>query len=643
MENAVRYGKYTLHERLASGTLADIFRATTRTANGADLPVVIKKIRDDLAQDADFLKRFVDEARVASLLAHPNVARIFEWGRHEQGLFIAMEYIEGTNLAALMQAVAEQGIRFAPTTGIYIILETLDGLGYAHGLKDPYGNPMGLVHRGVCPQNIVVSSEGQVKLVDFGLAKVTSKLQETRPGLFEGKYGYMAPEVVRHQAVDARADLYSIGVVLYELLTGNKVQGTGPEAQISAVIRTVREQPPSAIHSDIPTELDQFLVRATSDQADQRPATASEMHAELDTFLKRWDRRVDPDALSSFILEVLSGRAGQKKENVGFAFGEATSQWMARGENLEELVKIPMAGGPADEAEPPLPGTPAADPAAGMEPPPAAQEASPPSPEGLLAEVPQAPQAPQAPAPAPAPAPDAVEEPHEPEFAPPKGRFSGGETVMAIKEGGLGKGRQLKNLLIVLAALAVVIAVVVLVVVNLKKEGGESAKKVEPAETESEKYAGAVKVVTEPDGAIVLIDGSPVEPVGSPPRIMGLRAGKHQVRLLVPGYLPLEEEIDFKADEPLTIERKLTERRGDLSIATKPAGAWLYVNGKRVGKTPRKLSDISAARNYKLVLKRRRFKTERMEIGPADWPENPDENLQIEKKLERKRRRRRRR
>ena len=313
MSNSTAFGKYTLLERLASGSLADIFRATTRTAAGEDLPVVIKKIHDQLATNADFLAGFVDEARVASMLEHPNIVKVFEWGRNGEALFIAMEYIEGTNLATLMQAVAEQGTRFPPTVGIYIVSQALAGLAYAHGVKDAYGNPLGLVHRNVSPPNIVISSSGQVKLVDFGLARVSSKLIDTRPDVFRDEYGYLAPEVLRHQAVDGRADLYSLGVVLYEVLSGRKITAQAAETQIEAIARSIAQTPPSSVHADIPVELDQLLARAMAENPAARPASAAAMRTELDAFLDRWDRKVDTDSLSSFLVEALSGRIGQKK------------------------------------------------------------------------------------------------------------------------------------------------------------------------------------------------------------------------------------------------------------------------------------------------------------------------------------------
>jgi serine/threonine protein kinase len=626
MTDPATFGKYTLIERLASGSIADIYRATTRTATGEDLPVVIKKIHDELAADADFLAGFVDEARVASMLEHPNIVKVFEWGRNGNTLFIAMEYIEGTNLATLMQAVVEQGVRFQPTIGIYIVSQALAGLAYAHEIKDAYGNSLGLVHRNVSPPNIVISSAGQVKLVDFGLARVSSRLIDTRPDVFKGEYGYLAPEVLGRKDLDGRADLFSLGVTLYEVLSGTKIRALAAETQIEAIARTINQAPPSSIHADIPVELDRLLASAMSENPSARPATAGIMRTELDAFLDRWDRKIDADALSSFLVDALSGRMGQKKENVSFAFGEATSQWMARGENMEELVRIPVTGDFVQDSQ-----APASAPAAAPTPAPAPSAA--PQPDDLLSGVPFAQQPPS----------DASQV-TEPVSAPPKGKFAGGETVWAIKEGGLGKGRQLKNLVIVLLGVALLAAVTVLVVWQLaSKEDKVKKKVVKPPPAEEEKFAGALSVTTQPDGAIVLVDGDPVERQGDPPRIMGLRAGDHSIKLVVPGYEPWQGDVSLQAEKPFVLEQKLKQRHGKLVIDSQPRKAWVFIDGKRIGRTPRTIANLPLGKAHKIVLFRKRYSKLQWEIGPSDWPDYPASELKVTKKLTKPARRRRRR
>lgn len=589
----VPFGKYSLHERLVSTPVADIYRAVTRRADGGELAVVVKRLRPEASQDPNFLTSFVDEARVASLLEHPNIVRTYEWGKQEDSLFIAMEYIQGTNLASLMQSVAEQDQRFPPAIGLHIVCEVLTGLAYAHGLGDPYGNPLGLVHRDVSPPNIVLSSSGEVKLVDFGLAKLATRLQSTLPGAFKGKFTYMAPEQIRRRDVDVRADIFSCGVMLYELLTGIKLQSSGEESGIQSVFQAVRTQPPSAVHADIPLELDRLVARAMAEDPGGRPATAVDMLGELGQFLDRWDRKVDAAGLAAYLVETMSGDAGQpeEKEKKGFAFGEATSQWMAQGDNMDELVKV--------------------------HPEPRAQEQA--APERLL----------------------------EAEFKPPpKRRFSTGQTVMAILQGGLGKRRQLKTLLILLGGAALVVLVVVFILSSLGKDD-ETKKEVaeQPPPAPVEAFAGAVQFNTQPQGALIFVDGDLVKPEGRPPRVMGLRAGMHRVKLMHPGYLPWEDDITFEADQPRVIERKLEERLGNVVFASRPSRAKIYLNGELVGRTPKTVENLSAARSHKVVLKARgrRWEPLRFSIEPPDWPEEIDADLKIEKQLQERKRRRRRR
>lgn len=608
-QDPIPFGKYTLHERLASTPVADIFRATTRKADGGELSVVIKRLRPEASQDPNFLTSFVDEARVASMLEHPNIAKTYEWGRHEDSLFIAMEYIRGTNLGSLMQSVAEQSLRFPPTVALHVVCEVLTGLAHAHGQKDPFGNLMGLVHRDVSPPNIVLSASGEVKLVDFGLAKLANRLQATLPGAFSGKFTYMSPEQIRRKEVDARADIFSCGVVLYELLTGIKLQSKGEESDIGSILKAAQSKPPSSVHADIPIELDELIARTMQEIPGSRPASAVDMLGELGQFLDRWDRKVDAQSLAGYLVEVMSRQASQpevqaekieqeaeqdkpEKAKPGFAFGEATSQWMAQGDKMEELVKIHPEPAPVEE-------------------------------------------------------PAAPEQPAEPEFKPPpKRRFSAGQTVMAILEGGLGKRRQFKTLLILLGAAALVILVVVFIISSLS--GEDEVKKeevVEPPPAPVEAFAGAIQFKTEPDGALVFVDGDLVKPEGRPPRIMGLRAGMHRIKLAHPGYLPWEDDITFEADKPRVIEQKLEERIGNVVFASKPSKVKIYLNGELVGRTPKTVENLSAAKSHKVVLKAkgRRWEPLRFSIEPPDWPEQIDEDLKIEKKLKKRKRRRRRR
>ncbi len=580
MSGPIPFGRYQLNERLAAGSIADIFRAATQAADGSSVMVVIKRIRDDLSGDPAFSGAFVDEAKLAASLEHANIAKVYEWGQQDGALFIAMEYIEGTNLASLQQSCSEQGLRFPATLAIHIVAELLAGLGYAHGLSDAFGHPLGIVHRGVSPHNVVLSSAGQVKLIDFGVARASSRVQGTRPGIFSGQITYMAPEVVARQAVDARADQFSVGVMLYELLTGLKLNAHsagGPQV----VLQAMQARPPSTVHADIPAELDGLIARATAPDPSARFASAEQMRAELLAFLQRWDRQTDADGLSSFLVEALSGRSAGKPAG-GFAFGEATSHWFAEG---DELVR-------ADPIEP--------------------AEPAPPT-EAVVV----------------------------PEMVAPAGNFSAGSTVMAVEAGGLGKRRHLKAFGIVAGGAAIVVLLVVLIVSSLSDGPTPQPKKDPPEAPDTSGFAGPVQVKIVPDNALVFVDGDPVEPAGDPPRIMNLRAGQRRFKIVAPGFLAWEGDVVLERSAPKVIEQELAPRTGTVVLKSKPR-ALVFFGGKRLGRTPVRIPDVQAPKVHKVVLRARRHLPLKFDIKPSDWPDDPAAELVVEKQLKKKGRRRRR-
>ena len=599
MTTNTTFGRYTLVERLAAGSVADLYRATTSMADGSSLMVVIKRIRQELSSDPIFAGAFEDEAKIAASLQHPNIAKVYEWSRVDDALFIALEYIEGTNLASLLQSCSEQQVRFPATMALHIVSELCAGLQYAHGLTDNFGHPLGIVHRGINPRNVIISSDGHVKLVDFGMAKASSRVHGTRPGAFGSATTYMAPEVIQRAACDARADVFSAGVVLYELLTGAKLHNaseTGPQA----LVETMRARPPSAVQPDIPSDLDQVVVQAAAWDPSQRFQTAGQLGQALLTLLQRWDRQVDAEELSSFLVEVLSGRSAGKPAG-GFAFGEATSHWFAEG---EELVQTDLTDGQIPEV--------------------AAPDAS-----GLDLAM----------------APDPFAQ--EPLMAPPKGGgFSAGSTVMAVEDSGLGKKRHLKAFGIVGGVVVAVVLLVALVLSNLSKDPNEEAKKAPKVEVNAGGFAGPVQVMAEPEGVLIFVDGDPVRMVGNPPRLLNLRSGKRRLRLMAPGYLPWEADLVLEKDKPTLVSQKLEPRIGKLVIRSKPKGALIFLDGKKAGRTPKTFENLSAAKAYKISLLAKRYSLLKFELRPSDWPDDPAAVLEIDKQLtrpaKRKQRRRRR-
>jgi serine/threonine protein kinase len=596
MSQPTAYGKYQLLVKLATGGLADLYQAQTRLANGRDLAVVIKRLRPEVVANPEFAAMFVDEARIAAALDHPNIARIYEWGRVEHSYFIAMEYIEGTNLGSLMQSLAEQRERFPPTLSLYVMSEVLAGLSFAHNLKDPFGNVLGIVHGGICPPNIVISARGAVKLVDFGLARAVFRRHKNIPAQFAYQFTYFAPEAIGEHEVDARADLFSCGVVLYELLTGQKLHSLGRSEQRQTLIETVNAHPPSSVFTDIPAELDRVVQSCLGEDPVDRPPSADALRATLTAFLQHWDHTANAETLSALLLDTFSGRAHHKG---GFSFGEATSQWLAQGDELQRMTpdetpENQVALAPPVTEEPISPDAEAAVPA-------------------LIGKL----------------------DSRAPEYQAPRQSFASGDTVMAIEEGGLGKKRQQTTLLRMGGIVAALILLVGLIIYWLVKDTGETAPI--SAGPSTNRFAGAVNVNVTPEGALIFVDGDPVKPEGNPPQLLNLRPGQHRIKLMYPGYLFWEGDIVLEADQPSAIERVLEERTGKLVITSVPPGANLIQDGSRLlGKTPYTIDQYLVRKTMKVVLDLKGYQVVRVTVEPSDWPEDPGAELKIEKKLEKK-------
>lgn len=213
-------GRYEIKRRLAEGGMAEVYLAQATGPEGFAKDVVIKVVRGFLSSDQQFIDMFINEARLSSRLNHANVVQIFDFGKHQQSYFIAMEYVRGTSLFDLRKRCRDRGIPFPPTLVAEIGAQVARGLQYAHSLSDK-GKPLGIVHRDVTPHNVLLSFDGAVKLTDFGIAKASTT--HTAPGVLKGKFAYMAPEQARGEMVDSRTDIFALGVVLWEMLTGGRL------------------------------------------------------------------------------------------------------------------------------------------------------------------------------------------------------------------------------------------------------------------------------------------------------------------------------------------------------------------------------------------------------------------------------------
>ncbi len=296
------FGKYRLLEPLASGGMADVFRAEVSGAEGVTKEVALKLVRGEHDQRSEFVRMFVEEARLASRLTHANVVQVFEFDQVEGRYYIAMELVRGRHLGHVADRCRERGLRFGVARAVHVGAEVARALAYAHRLAGADGCSLGLVHRDVSPHNVLVSFEGEVKLADFGIARAMSRVGLTRPGTIKGKLAYMAPEQARGEPVDARADVFSLGVVLWELCAGRRLFARESEAAtLAAVLSSERLSPPSAWNEEVPAEIDAAVLSALERDPSRRTASAQLLATALSGLLLRVARSPEEIDLRAFM------------------------------------------------------------------------------------------------------------------------------------------------------------------------------------------------------------------------------------------------------------------------------------------------------------------------------------------------------
>jgi serine/threonine protein kinase len=281
----IPFGKYYLLERINVGGMAEVFKAKAFGVEGFERLVAVKRILPNIAEDEEFITMFIDEAKIAVQLQHANVAQIFDLGKVDDSYFIALEYVHGKDLRAVSDHLKKQGQRMPTPQACFVIMQICEGLDYAHNKKDGQGRDLNLVHRDVSPQNILLGYEGELKIVDFGIAKAAGKASKTQAGILKGKFGYMSPEQVRGLPVDRRSDIFALGIVLYELLTGERLFVGESDFSTLEKVRNVEILPPSSFNDKISPELERIVLKALAKDADDRYQNAIDLHDDLQAYL----------------------------------------------------------------------------------------------------------------------------------------------------------------------------------------------------------------------------------------------------------------------------------------------------------------------------------------------------------------------
>lgn len=279
------FGKYLLLERINIGGMAEVFKAKTYGIQGFERFLAIKRILPNMAEDDEFINMFVDEARIAVQLSHANVVQIYELGKFENEYYIAMEYVSGRDMRQVLDKLRKEEITVPVPAAAFIISKICEGLDYAHRRTDPSGRPLNLIHRDVSPQNILVGYEGAVKITDFGIAKAEDRASKTQAGVLKGKFAYMSPEQVRGLPIDRRSDIFAVGILLYEMLTGERLFVGESDFTTLEKVRNAEVPPPRTHNPDIPEALEAIVLKTLARDRDERYQWASELHEELQQFL----------------------------------------------------------------------------------------------------------------------------------------------------------------------------------------------------------------------------------------------------------------------------------------------------------------------------------------------------------------------
>ncbi|MBL8952205.1 MAG: serine/threonine protein kinase [Myxococcaceae bacterium] len=286
MKFPATYGAYTLLAELGEGGMAQVFLARKSGPGGFAKLHVIKRILPALGKEPEFVQMFLDEARLAARFEHPNVVQVYSLGDAEGSLYLEMEYLAGQSVAGLVREAVRQGVSVPPTFSARIVADACDGLHYVHDFREVDGTPLNIVHRDVSPQNLFVTYEGRVKLLDFGVAKAATTLTKTRTGSVKGKVSYMAPEQCRGEIVDRRADVFALGVVLTELIGGKRVFKHENEFALIRQLSLGEYPKPSEMgFASAPPELLAVCDRAMAFRREDRFATCAELKAQLDVWL----------------------------------------------------------------------------------------------------------------------------------------------------------------------------------------------------------------------------------------------------------------------------------------------------------------------------------------------------------------------
>ncbi len=372
-------GRYRVVDEIGVGGMASVHLARMDGPGGFQKWVAIKKIHPHLVEDESFVQMFLDEARVAARISHPNVATVFDVGKHEDTYWIAMEYLHGEPLREVMRRTEELGTAMPPEIACRVIADAAEGLHAAHELLGKNGEKLGLVHRDVTPHNLFVTYDGVTKVVDFGIAKFSSRMSHTRAGTLKGKLAYMSPEQVHGEGIDRRTDIFALGVVLWELTTGQRLFRMESDLDTLAKVQECNVPRPSTLIRGYPVDLEKIVMKALAKNRGERFRTAREFSRALQSLLMRRGLFIASDEVAAYTQSIFADRIQKREAHLRWA-AEVTQTI-----NVDHLLSRPKLGAEftSSEVQPSAPAQKAPLPAAGA-PPPRPAAGAPPLPPGQM-------------------------------------------------------------------------------------------------------------------------------------------------------------------------------------------------------------------------------------------------------------------
>ena len=621
----IEFGEYRLLRKLAQGGMAEIFLAQNRAGEFC----AIKRILPHLAHEEGFIRMFIDEARIVSHLDHPNIAGVYDQGRHDGYYYIAMEFVQGHSLLAFTERAKATKMPLPLGLLSYVMAELLAGLGFAHTARDTKGRHLQIVHRDVTPQNVLISYDGDVKLIDFGVAKARARLTQTEAGFTKGKLAYMSPEQARGEELDGRSDLFSVGIILHEVTTNSRLfNKEGPGGILGAI---VNEQipPPSKRRKEYPKQLEGIVMKALEKDVNYRWQTAEEMRDSLLRFARKEKPVPGAPRLKELIYDLFGPADSQEVIEAAQSTSEPTPPHvLARGRpSVVEVLNSPKRDGSAPGSVTPT--RPREDETRMLR---AEYEINPSRVERDLRSFTSA-GMPAIKVPIP------EEEPPVPEPKRPF-RVRAAQFMAALSSDILVSWRNHRpRWLLGMSGAAMVFALLVAAQSGVLRRVGEwlggaaeqartlrsSAGLVDEPVLDAGLQPTILRLQSKPPGASISVNGLGMGAV-TPHDLSDLPTGRNlRVVLSMPGFRNREEEVTLPHNGGIyELALTLNKKQGALAVRSTPKGALIFLDGRSTGKkTPAVLENLQTEKQVLVEVKKARYRSAKKGVLVIDGGRTP--------------------